>query len=121
MTMQCRILRLSVLAALQDGLATISAKRISWKKHLSSIQNISLSVGVATATWQPIANVLQQASSDKLAAIGNSLRLLAGAMNAPRIFLLIDEVQHIVTSERFEELTAALRTALDTQEMTNPG
>ncbi len=110
-----------IIAALEEGMNAISARRIPWKKHLTSIQRVSLNVGVATATWQSVANAPQQPSSDELLAVGNLLRMLIEAKNGPRIFLLIDEAQHLVTSKRFDGLTAALRTALDTQEMTNTG
>ena len=82
---------------------------------------MSLTLGVATATWQPVANAPQQPSSEELTAIGSLLQRLMDLKGAPRLFLLIDEAQHLVTSARFDGLTAALRTALDTQEMQHAG
>lgn len=109
-----------VIAALEEGLSTLTTARIPWKRHLTNIQKVSLSVGMATATWQPAANAPQRASSDDLTAVGQLLQQLVSLKNAPRLFLLIDEAQHLVSSPHFDGLTAALRTALDTHEKSKP-
>ncbi len=105
-----------ILQALEEALAAVRRKRVAWQRYLEGVQDISLTMGLATARWRPAAGDPRPAPDDQLTAMGAMFGELVRRVPDGKVLFLLDEAQHLATSERFTALTAALRTALDTLE-----
>lgn len=105
-----------ILQALEHALSTVSRKRVAWQRYLDGIQEVSLTMGLATARWRPPAGDPRPAPDDQLTALGALFAELVRRVPDGKIIFMLDEAQHLATSDRFTALTAALRTSLDTLE-----
>lgn len=110
-----------ILDAVSEALAVAKKNRVPWKRHLSHLQTLALSVGVVSTSWDTRASDPIAASSSELTHLARSLKALASRAHEGRVVLVLDEAQHLATNRRFSGLTHCLRTALDEIEAAGTG
>ncbi len=109
----------AIVDALKLASKTLDRKRIPWTEYLGQLSSVSATisgVGGGGIKWSR----RQEADSNELASMGELLSTVvekARKKNRQVLFLL-DEAQHLATSEAFESTAKSLRTAMEGIEAT---
>ena len=103
----------ALLDALREAVESSAQKRFSLRKVMdSAVKKVRVDSGLGVGAEVEFADAPSAPSKSELAEIKKLLQTLA-AKRPGKVLLLLDEVQHLTTHERFVPLQYALRTALD--------
>lgn len=102
-----------IIKALQEAVASLQSQSALSRLLNTKIKKTTISNELIGKMEVEFADSPTQPSSSQLNQIDGLLDQLAALAGDKTILLLIDEVQHLATSPKFEALTHALRTMLD--------
>lgn len=102
-----------IIASLEDAIHAIDSKRPIARLLNTEITKASLGNELIGKVELEFADCPQTPRNSDLATIDKLLSKLQNKVKNKKILLLIDEVQHLATSSKFDSLTHSLRTSLD--------
>jgi len=113
---------LAIIEALKLAQVTLEKKRVPWRDYLSKLSSVSVNVAGIGGGSLGLSRK-SEASADELTLMGTLMTdvVREARKRKRRVLLLIDEAQHLATSNAFDNTTKSLRTAIEGLRATQPG
>ncbi len=102
-----------IISALEESLEALEKRGMIGRILNAEIKKTSLSNEFIGKMELEFAEQAEQAESDQLVLIESLIGKLEKKAGKKKLLLIIDEIQHLATSKKFESLSHALRTSLD--------